>query len=141
IRPGNSAGPTFCPGMVGNDGTWTSTASPSSSRTAPKTASLNFIARERRGALLRHSQRLHHRAHVGVALRHVFREGVFGRPGRAEAALRQEVLILLAVISLLDRSDQTRLDVFRQPLWRREPAPGGGLPIAAGRLLDRRQAR
>src|SRR5438477_9807203 len=166
IRPGNNAGPTFCPAICGNDGTCTSTAIPRISRTAPKIASLNFIPPNRAtgpqycaltggadaGSTRRvitsrsdgktsfgHAERLHHRPHVGVTLRHVLRESVLRCPSRAEAALREEVVIFLAVVGFFDRRNKTRLDVFRQSLRCRETAPCSGCPAASRCLLDRRQ--
>src|SRR2546427_3861484 len=141
--PGKSPGPTFWPGMGGNAGTCTSTAIASASSTAPKAASLNFM-RSTDGlatSLLRHAERLHDRAHVGVAFRHVFPERILRRPRCAESPVRQEILVVLAVVGFLDRGDEPRLDVFRHALWRGKSAPRGGRPVAAGRLLDRRERR
>src|SRR5207253_1913763 len=47
MTPGNSAGPTFCPGMVEKLCTCTRITTPSRRKSAPQTASLIFIARSR----------------------------------------------------------------------------------------------
>src|SRR5436190_322376 len=148
IDPGNSPGPTCCPGIIGNFWTCTSNTAPSSTKIAPKTASLTFIARTLPArarspatASLRQAGGLHHDAHVGVAFRHERRELGRRRPFHAEAPGGCEVLELLAVPDLLDRVDQTLLDVGRHALRAGDAAPRRHGPAAAHRFLHRRHAR
>src|SRR3954468_9902676 len=89
-------------------------------------------------ALLCNTDCLHHLAHVRVALGHVLRELGLGGPCAAEAPLREEVLVLLAVVRLLEGGGEPVGDVLRQALGAREAAPCGALPLAARRLLDGR---
>src|SRR5690349_3185853 len=97
--PGKRPGPTFCPGIRGNDCTCTTTATAPRMNRAPQIASLTFTA------LLRDADRLHRRAEIGIGFRHELREVVGPGVDDAESALRHEVGVFLRCRDLRDGHD------------------------------------
>ena len=68
-------------------------------------------------------------------------EVIRAAPDHAEAAVRHEVLELLAVVDLLYRGGELGLHVRRQALRAGDGAPGGGLPVRAAGLGQGRDVR
>src|SRR5258708_5074170 len=146
ISCGNSAGPTWSPGIDGNPHAFQRIAAAKTIKPAPTRESLNFMGRcEARGStqradnstsrlkdfldyvgqdhlvlsprashlvpdLLRHSEFLHEHAVLGVGLRHQCREFLRRKITHPETAPGHEFPVLLAIVGLLDCSDQPLLD-------------------------------
>src|SRR5688572_23774021 len=92
IRPGNSAGPTGCPGILGKACTEIRTVAPRASSTSPKMASLSFIG----AGLFDQADGLHCCAQVRVGLRHEAAEILRTCIDHTEATAGHEVRVFLA---------------------------------------------
>src|SRR5437667_7690973 len=142
MTPGKSAGPTFCPGILGKLCTCSRMAMESSRKSAPQTASLTFMRSPRRSttrtvALFHYPHCLHRRAQVRVRLGHELDEVVRGRVDHPEAALGHELVVFLAGDDLPDRGNELVARFGGDAFRRGDPAPGCHGPAAAGRFLQR----